>query len=97
MFADDTSILISDKYYDDFKESFNRAFIYLSEWFQANQLILNVGKTNIVKLTSSKSSCYLPNLKYVGQTVTELDSLKFLGMNIDNHLTNTLTQKACLN
>jgi hypothetical protein len=42
MFLDDTSILISDINYDDFKESFNRALMYLSKWFQASQLVLNV-------------------------------------------------------
>ena len=71
MFADDTSTLISDKNYDDFKESFNRALIYLFKWFQANQLVLNAGKTNIAKFTPSKSSRYLLNLKYASQTLTK--------------------------
>jgi hypothetical protein len=86
MFADDTSILISDQNYDYFKELFNHALIYLSKWFLANQLVLNVGKTNIVTFTP-KSSCCLLNVKYAGQTLTELHSLKFFGVNIDNYLT----------
>jgi hypothetical protein len=86
MSADDTSILISHQNYDDCTESFNHALIYLSKWFQANQLILNVGKINVVKFTTSKSSCYQLNLKYAGKILTKLDSLKFLGMHIDNYL-----------
>jgi hypothetical protein len=42
MFAHGTSILISDKNYDHFKESFSRALTYLSKWFRAIQLLLNV-------------------------------------------------------
>ena len=56
IFADDTSILTSDKNYDDFKESFNPALMYLSKWLQAYQLVLNVGRTNITKFAPSKSS-----------------------------------------
>jgi hypothetical protein len=51
MFADDTSVFISKNNYDDFKEMFNSVLSHVSKWFHANQLILNVEKTNIVRFS----------------------------------------------
>jgi len=49
MFADDTIVFISKNNYDDFKEAFNLDLSHISKWFDANQIILNVEKTNIVR------------------------------------------------
>ena len=59
---------------------------HTSKWFHANQLNLNVGKTNIVKFTPIKSIYYPLDIEYIGKLLTEVTNVRFLGMNIDDHL-----------
>jgi hypothetical protein len=49
LFADDTSVLVTDKDYTKFKQKMNLALMGLDRWFTVNQLILNITKTNIIK------------------------------------------------
>jgi hypothetical protein len=56
MYVDDTSILILNNCYEDINRNFNKFLYNTLKWFQANQLLLNVEKTKIVKLTSSNFS-----------------------------------------
>jgi len=59
---------------------------HIAKWFHANQLILNVDKTNTVKFTSSNWLCSPLTTVYDGQLVTEVLNFKFLGLHIDKHL-----------
>jgi hypothetical protein len=47
MFADDTSILVSTKDYENLAQSSNLPLLAISEWFQDNQLILNPRKAKL--------------------------------------------------
>jgi hypothetical protein len=85
--ADDTRILISNKNYNDLNQTCTSVFSYIDRWFQANQLVLNVEKTNILKFTPPKFSDYPLQLKYVGHTLSEADNIKFLELKVANHLT----------
>ena len=42
LFADDTGVLIINKNYDDFKQKVNLTLSSVSQWFDANQLVLNI-------------------------------------------------------
>jgi hypothetical protein len=68
LFADDTSVLVTDDSYDNFEQKVDLASSYLIKWFQANQLVLNTEKkTNIVKFTPT-NSLYAPlAVKYANQ------------------------------
>jgi hypothetical protein len=66
---------------------FNLVLLHISKWFKANQLVLNVEKTSIVGFTATKFSHYPVTLVYVDQVLTKLDTLKFLSLHLDNHLT----------
>jgi hypothetical protein len=68
MFADDTTILMSNDKYNELNQNFNSFLIQVSTWFQANQLALNVEKTNLLKFTSSKSTIYPLNLFYANHS-----------------------------
>ena len=61
-------------------------YCYTSKWFKANQSVLNVEKTSIVRLTPAKLSHYPLTLAYVDYALTDLNTLKFLGLYLDNHL-----------
>jgi hypothetical protein len=51
LFADDTSVIISKDNYDNFKQTSNLVLSRTREWFDANQLVINVEKTNTVTFT----------------------------------------------
>jgi hypothetical protein len=51
MYASDTSILISNNCYEEFNRNFNLILYNTLTWFQANQLVLHMEKTKIVKFT----------------------------------------------
>jgi hypothetical protein len=56
MFADDTVVLISDKNFNEFENTFNTVLKHITTWSHANQLILNMDKMNIVKFTPTNIS-----------------------------------------
>jgi hypothetical protein len=55
MFADDTSILITNANHDELILDFVLVLSQVSKWFQAIQLILNIEKTSLVKFAPTKS------------------------------------------
>jgi hypothetical protein len=46
LFADDTSVIVTDKDYNSFKQKTNLALTCLDQWFHINQLVLNIAKTS---------------------------------------------------
>jgi hypothetical protein len=68
MFADDTSVLISNKNFSKFENTFNTVLKHITTRFHANQLILNVDKTNIVKFTPTTIVCNPLTIEYVGKS-----------------------------
>jgi hypothetical protein len=85
IFADDTSIIISDKNLNDSCMLSNRVLSLMSKWFAANKLDLNLDKTNIKFTTINVQHCPLTigyNDKYIEESV----QIKFLGLQIDSHL-----------
>jgi hypothetical protein len=81
-FADDTSILVSDDNYDELKNVLNSVWLHISKWFQANYHRLKVEKTSMLIFAPAKLVYYPLKLVFSGQTLTELDNLKFLGLHI---------------
>jgi protein associated with RNAse G/E len=51
LFADDTSLIITNPGYINFKSNINNVFYQLNEWFDANLLYLNYEKTQYVPFT----------------------------------------------
>jgi hypothetical protein len=64
----------------------NKVFCCISEWFQKNQLVLNLNKTQLIKFISSKSSTYPLHVSYNNQALTVAENIKFLGVYLDCHL-----------
>jgi hypothetical protein len=56
MYADYTSILIWNKFYEDINRKFNNVLYNTLKWFQISQLLLNVENTKLVKFTPSDFS-----------------------------------------
>jgi hypothetical protein len=86
LFADDTSVIISNRNFRDFSATSNLVLSHMIEWFAANKLILNLENTNIMKVvTKNMPHCAL-TIGYKDKYVEEVVSTKFLGIRLDNHL-----------
>jgi len=103
LFADDTNIFYSNKSHAELSEVVNRELTKLSSWFLANRLTLNVGKTNFINFKSHrKIKPIIWDLSIEGQPITQVDSTKFLGVFLDQHLSwkthiNYISQKIAKN
>ena len=86
-FADDTNLLNFNVCVNSINKV-NYELKNLSNWLKANKISLNVGKTELVLFTSSKKQldCNL-KIKLKGKRLYEVDSVRYLGIQIDKRLT----------
>jgi hypothetical protein len=87
LFADDTSVLISKGSCDDFQETSNLVPSHMIKWLQANQLLLNMEKTNMIKFKTSNIPHQPLTIWYKQKYVKEITGIKFLCIRIDRCLT----------
>ena len=64
----------------------NLVLPYIIKWFAANNLVLNLGKMNIMKLVTMNSSHFTLYIGYKEKYIKETMNTKFLGLQIDNHI-----------
>jgi hypothetical protein len=58
LFADDTSVIVTDKDYNSFEQKPNLALTCQDRWFRVNQLVLNITKNKCNKIyTYNFSPC----------------------------------------
>jgi hypothetical protein len=69
IFADNTSVIISSKKFDDFCRISNIVLCHTSKWFAANRLALNLDETNIIKFTANNSPQHALNTSYNGKCI----------------------------
>ena len=81
-------------YYSCFFQCFNELNFELnsilrciSDWFQNNQLVLNLNKTHITKFASSKLPTYQLNTVYKNWILSVAENIRFLGMHRNCNLT----------
>jgi hypothetical protein len=55
LFADGTSVIISNRNFEDFSAISNPVLSRMIEWFATNECVLNLEKTNIIKFVMSNS------------------------------------------
>lgn len=87
MYADDTSLIISNKTDEILELNCNNLFNNLSEWFFKNSLYFNADKTQVLRFHTSQKHCELLNFN-INNTLlsTEAPTAKFLGIQLDNNL-----------
>jgi len=86
IFANDTSKIISSR---NFEELYSVPYLVPShkiKWFAANKLGLNLDKTNTMKFITNNSSDTPLCTGYKEKHTEEMVDTKFLGLQIDNHL-----------
>jgi hypothetical protein len=56
------------------------------KWFAANKLVLNTGKTNMMKFVINNSLCSALHIGYKEKYIEETVNTKSLSWQIDNHI-----------
>jgi hypothetical protein len=84
LFADDTNMSSHPEIY--FQNCMNDVFAGLNRQTKANKLTLHDDKTNFMELCTNNKSCANLNVEYDDKTNEEVETTKFLGLQINNNL-----------
>lgn len=84
MYADDTSLIFCEQNTASSKLSISQAMHSLDTWFSANNLLLNVEKTQIVNFNYHPSDVF--KLDFKNNQIRSTNSISFLGVHIDQRL-----------
>ena len=98
MFADDTTIYVSGNYVRFLYKKINEDLKKLTQWFRDNSLSLNSEKTSYILFKNVNRNPNFEGNIYIGsKTINKVSHTKFLGVNIDEHLSwNTHVQNLAL-
>lgn len=88
LFADDTNVFIEGQDLNDMTVVMNRELCKLVIWLNINKLSLNVKKTHVMIFRSKHRKCSNHNreIQINGQIISKVESTKFVGVIIDEHL-----------
>ena len=87
-FADDTNLINFNSSIKVINKQVNKDLKTLSNWLNANKICLNASKTELVLFRSAKKQLdFGLKLKLNGKRLYPTNSVKYLGVKIDEHLT----------
>jgi hypothetical protein len=87
MYADDTSLLIKGNKYDErLAENVVKILDDVNQWFDANNLVLNMTKTNAICFSLKGNKNILANQLLENNALHVINSYKFLGVVMDEKL-----------
>jgi hypothetical protein len=87
LFADDTTIYRTGKDIDKLYNTLQNDIDQLCEWFRSNRLSLNAGKTNYMLFYNKQTVHSTKNIIVDNNPINHANSVKFLGVIIDEQLT----------
>lgn len=86
LFADDTTLVDSDRNLTTLINRFNTELVNIVHWLNANRLSLNIEKTNFMIFRPKNKDEAGPNLTINGSQIAQVKKAKFLGVIIDDKL-----------
>jgi hypothetical protein len=86
LYADDTSIVITDTNINNLKINLNRTFKETNTWFNVNLLTLNFQKTQSIEFWTRNGYKSPTLIEYDHRIKTATTETKFLGLIIDDNL-----------
>ncbi|KAB0794201.1 hypothetical protein PPYR_13821 [Photinus pyralis] len=86
LYADDTSLQLSDKSQTVLENKCCELLQSLSNWFSHNDLYFNVAKTQVVRFHHPKKHVQQLSLSLNNLPLLQTNKVKFLGVTIDEHL-----------
>jgi hypothetical protein len=89
LFADDTNVFYSHRSWQVLLDTLNKELSNIADWFCANRLTLNLDKTNFILFRSHRKSppSEMPRLLVGNTLLAQVESTRFLGIEVDQHLT----------
>jgi hypothetical protein len=86
LFADDTSIIISNTNSNQFVSNINLVLNETINWFNSNLLTLNYGKSHFLQFSTRKHKEIQMQITSHNSVIININSIKFFGLNIDTTL-----------
>ena len=86
LFADDTSIIISNTDPGEFKRNVSEVLTETSKWFQSNFLSLNCDKTHFLQFFTKKQTELQIQITTPNSVISNINSTKFVGLIVDSTL-----------
>ena len=86
LFADDTSIIVSNADLQDFQNNASLIMNKKIKWFQSNLLTLNSKKTHFLQFFTQKKNDMSIQIVVPNSVILNVNSTKFLGVVIDSSL-----------
>jgi len=86
LFADDTSVIISEPCLMNFERKLNIVFQIMKEWFNSDFLSLNADKTYYMQFITKNKFLNKINIEHGNKMILQANFVKFLGITIDNTL-----------
>lgn len=87
MYADDTSIVASNKDKKDLSQTLSNNLSQINHWFEANGLKLNPDKTQYINFHLNHVNNPQTNFSFIPLQLNSVTSTRFLGLEIDSTLT----------
>lgn len=87
LFADDTSCYQTGKNLNQLYTDTNKELLVINDWFLANQLSLNITKSNYMVFTNTKNAPANQSIKIGNHVIERQTCVKFLGIHVDENLT----------
>jgi hypothetical protein len=85
IYADYTSVLLTANNEAELKNKINYVLDYMTGWFLANGLVLNMDKTNIMKFTPRNRQNEIFQIIYQDRSLIGTNNTKFLGLELNKN------------
>ena len=95
LFADDAVFYVTDNSLSRCVDKIRTCISDLNEWFDNNKLILNVDKTKLM-FFSPKKDKNVPVIMYQDKSIEWVNSIKYLGIILDNNMNFVLQSRDVL-
>jgi hypothetical protein len=86
LFADDTSLIITNPDTQRFEKDINTVIKKLNRWFSSNLLLLNLEKTNFLQFVTKNTRALDLHILCGKKQISNVNATKFFGLVIDDKL-----------
>ena len=86
LFAEDTNCILSDTDPKKLEENVNKELAKIKDFFDANDLSINVLKTSFIHIKTNKLDNIKFNIKLGNENINQEKHIEFLGVIIDENL-----------
>jgi hypothetical protein len=86
LYADDTSLIITNSDSQIFEKDINTVILQLNRWFNSNLLLLNLEKTHFLQFLTKNTNATDLHISYENRQISGIHSTKFLELVIDYNL-----------